>query len=214
MKQATSVMRGRRKDVSKRDAIILAARGLFLERGYAGTSMECLAAAAQVSKATLYSHFEDKSTLYRAIIENKVQDYRLADFSGRLCGDMAQDLELIALSLQDLLFDDEAVSMLRMVISEAREHSPIVKVFEEAGPKQVYVRIANYFKVCKERGESGLGCPNEEAKFFTDLVIGHRHYMQVLMNIEKAPKAEIRKKNAHKAVSAFLALKKAMPASV
>ena len=208
MEQVTPVMRGRRKDVGKRDAIILAARKLFLERGFGGTSMECLAAAATVSKATLYSHFADKNALYRAIIESKVKDYRLADFQDRLCGDMARDLELIALSLQDLLFDDEAVAMLRMVISEARQHSPIVKVFEEAGPRQVFVRIANYFKACKERGEQGLGCPDDEARLFTDLVIGHRRFMRVLMNVEKAPTAAVREKNAHESVSAFLALKK------
>ena len=208
MKQVSPVLRGRRKDVGKRDAIILAARALFLERGFAGTSMECLAAAANGSKATLYSHFADKSTLYRAIIEGKVTDYRLADFSEHLCGDMARDLEYIAMSMQNLIFDDEAVSMLRMVISEARHQSLIVKVFDEAGPKQVFGRIADYFMACKERGEKGLGCPHAEAKLFTDLVIGHRHFMQVLMNIEKAPTAAARKKNAQQAVGAFLALKK------
>ena len=57
-----------------------------MSQGFAGTSMDNLATAANVSKATLYSHFADKSTLYRAIIEGKVKDYRLQDFqpaSGR-----------------------------------------------------------------------------------------------------------------------------------
>jgi TetR/AcrR family transcriptional repressor of mexJK operon len=208
MNQAHPVMRGRRKDVSKRDAIMLAARALFLERGFAGTSMECLAGVAHVSKATLYSHFADKNALYRAIIEDKVMDYRLADFSERLCGDMRRDLELIAVSLQDLLFDDEAVAMVRMVISEARQQSPLVKIFEEAGPGQVFARIADYFESCKQLGEQGLGCPHVEASLFTDLVIGHRKFMRVLMNIEEVPKAAARKKNAHEAVSTFLELKK------
>ena len=208
MKQVSSTTRGRRKDVGKRDAIILAARALFLERGFAGTSMECLAGVAHVSKATLYSHFADKNALYRAIIEDKVMDYRLADFSERLCGDMRRDLELIAVSLQDLLFDDEAVAMVRMVISEARQQSPLVKIFEEAGPGQVFARIADYFESCKQRGEQGLGCPHVEASLFTDLVIGHRKFMRVLMNIEKVPKAAARKKNAYEAVSTFLTLKK------
>ena len=168
MEQVSPTTRGRRKDVGKRDAIILAARALFLERGFAGTSMECLAGVAHVSKATLYSHFADKNALYRAIIEDKVMDYRLADFSERLCGDMRRDLELIAVSLQDLLFDDEAVAMVRMVISEARQQSPLVKIFEEAGPGQVFARIAVYFESCKQRGEQGLGCPHDEARLFTD----------------------------------------------
>ena len=73
--------RGRPKDSGKREAILSAAVELFMSHGFAGTSMDNLAAAANVSKATLYSHFADKSTLYRAIIEGKVKDYRLQDFS-------------------------------------------------------------------------------------------------------------------------------------
>ncbi len=68
--------RGRPKDRGKREAILSAARELFMGHGYAGTSMDSLANAANVSKATLYSHFADKDTLYRAIVEGKVKDYR------------------------------------------------------------------------------------------------------------------------------------------
>ena len=88
------------KDRGKREAILSAAVELFMSQGFAGTSMDSLATAANVSKATLYSHFADKNTLYRAIIEGKVKDYRLQDFSEQLSGDMAHDLHLIACNLQ------------------------------------------------------------------------------------------------------------------
>lgn len=201
-------MRGRRKDVGKRDAILLAAQKMFMAQGFVGTSMNGLAAAACVSKATLYSHFEDKNALFRAIIERKVKDYRLEEFSDQLCGDMARDMEIIALSLQDLIFDEQAVSMMRMVITEARAQSPIVKLFEEAGPKRVFERIADYFLTCKQSGVEGLDCPHADAELFTGLVMGHRPYIQVLMGVEKAPTAAMRKERARSAVSAFLALKK------
>ena len=200
--------RGRPKDGLKRDAILSAARDLFMSHGFAGTSMDSLAAAANVSKATLYSHFVDKTALYRAIIEGKVKDYRLQDFSARLSGDMACDLVLIACDMQDLVFDDDAIRMMRMVIAETQQQSPIVKLFDEAGPHQVFSSIADYFTECKMRGEKNLGCPKQEAETFTSLVIGHRRYISTLMGVEKVPSPAARKQHAHQAVSAFLKLKR------
>ena len=200
--------RGRPKDSVKRDAILDAARDLFMSNGFAGTSMDSLATAAHVSKATLYSHFADKETLYRALIESKVKDYRLQDFSSRLSGDMARDLNFIACDLQDLVFDDDALRMLRMVIAETQHQSPIVKLFDETGPSQVFSRIVDYFANCKARGETSLGCPKKEAETFTSLVMGHRRLMQALMGVEKVPSPAARKDHARDAVSAFLKLKR------
>jgi len=80
--------RGRPKDVTKRNDILLAASDLFLQRGFHGTSMDALAEAAGVSKATVYSHFTDKNVLYQALIQSKVTDYQLDDLSPRLSWDI------------------------------------------------------------------------------------------------------------------------------
>jgi TetR/AcrR family transcriptional regulator of autoinduction and epiphytic fitness len=42
----------------------------FLKHGYAGTSMDKVALSAGVSKATVYSHFQDKEGLFKVLIEN------------------------------------------------------------------------------------------------------------------------------------------------
>jgi TetR/AcrR family transcriptional repressor of mexJK operon len=60
---------GRPKDLVKRAAILLAAKDLFLRLGYDGSSMDAIAAEAKVSKLTVYSHFNDKETLFAAAIE-------------------------------------------------------------------------------------------------------------------------------------------------
>ncbi|MFS8202267.1 TetR/AcrR family transcriptional regulator [Streptomyces sp. CWNU-52B] len=56
----------------KRAAIIDAARGLFLREGYERTSMDGIAAAARVSKPTVYGHFGDKKGLFSAIVGTSV----------------------------------------------------------------------------------------------------------------------------------------------
>ena len=60
-----------RKDVtslSTRDAVFQAAAGLFSARGFDGVSVDDIAAAAEVNKAMIYYHFEDKLALYRSVV--------------------------------------------------------------------------------------------------------------------------------------------------
>lgn len=70
MTEPTPRTRGRPKDASKRDAILVAARELFLRRGVDVTTGE-VAAAAGVAKATLYANFKDKDELIEAVIRRE-----------------------------------------------------------------------------------------------------------------------------------------------
>src|ERR1700685_3610870 len=59
---------GRPKDSAKREGIVRAATALFMKDGYELTSMDAVAKKADVSKLTIYSHFADKSDLFREVI--------------------------------------------------------------------------------------------------------------------------------------------------
>jgi len=53
-----------------------AARRLFASRGYAGTSMAEIAAAAGVSKATVFHHYRSKRALYEALVGDAFAGFR------------------------------------------------------------------------------------------------------------------------------------------
>ncbi len=53
----------------KHSQILDAAVGEFQERGFAGASMDRIAARANVSKRTVYNHFDSKDALFRAILD-------------------------------------------------------------------------------------------------------------------------------------------------
>jgi AcrR family transcriptional regulator len=60
----------RRLPPGERRAIVLdAAAPLFAARGYEGTRLDDIAAAAQVTKPILYRHFDSKKALYLALLE-------------------------------------------------------------------------------------------------------------------------------------------------
>ncbi len=68
----------RERTEQTRQALIEAARRLFVERGYADTATPDIVAAAGVTRGALYHHFEDKKALFRAVIEREAAAVREA----------------------------------------------------------------------------------------------------------------------------------------
>src|SRR4051812_37635805 len=50
-------------------ALLEEATALFAEHGYAGTSLEQVAAASQVTRGAVYHHFAGKQALFEAVLE-------------------------------------------------------------------------------------------------------------------------------------------------
>jgi AcrR family transcriptional regulator len=59
-----------------RQSVIAAARRLFTERGYAGSSIEAIAEAAGVAVPTVYAAFGNKRSILRAMIAAAVDEER------------------------------------------------------------------------------------------------------------------------------------------
>ncbi len=58
----------------RRELVLEAAGRLFGERGYAGTTLDQIAAAAEVTKPILYRHFASKKALYLALLARHRDD--------------------------------------------------------------------------------------------------------------------------------------------
>jgi AcrR family transcriptional regulator len=80
----TVTQRGRRRlPVGERRELIVEAAGrLFGERGYEGTRLDDVAAAAGVTKPVLYRHFDSKRDLYLALLARHRDD--LPTFAGAM----------------------------------------------------------------------------------------------------------------------------------
>ena len=61
----------RRKEARPAE-LIAAALELFVEKGYAGTRLEDVAARAGVSKGTLYLYFQNKEDLFKAVVQENI----------------------------------------------------------------------------------------------------------------------------------------------
>src|SRR5437868_15475989 len=61
----------RRKEARPQE-LLAAALDLFVERGYAATRLDDVAAQAGVSKGTLYLYFTNKEELFKAVVRENV----------------------------------------------------------------------------------------------------------------------------------------------
>ena len=64
----TSATRQLLPRAERRAAILQAAAGAFIAHGFAGTSMDDVAAAAGITKLIVYRHFDSKEALYESVL--------------------------------------------------------------------------------------------------------------------------------------------------
>ena len=129
---------GRPKDADKHAAILEAAKQLFVQHGFAGVSMDQIAAAAGVSKLTLYSHFGDKENLFiaavQAFCEQSVPD---AVFQSRPGQDLRQHLMQVSRTFFNMIMSPEAIAGHRVLCSPQVVQSPLPAAFWAAGPQRI-----------------------------------------------------------------------------
>ncbi|KVA64750.1 TetR family transcriptional regulator [Burkholderia cepacia] len=132
----------------KRAAIVDAAIEEFLASGYDATSMDRIAARADVSKRTVYNHFPGKETLFAAILQ-KLWDATRTGSSPTYRSDVPLREQLLALLERKMrLLGDEAFLALARVAIGAAIHSPerardmVERLGEREEDMTVWVRTA------------------------------------------------------------------------
>ena len=85
----------------KFDQVLDGAREVFLRDGFEGASVDDIARAAGVSKATLYSYFPDKRLLFLEVA--KAECRRQADEAEELISDDAPVAEVLRLAAERIV---------------------------------------------------------------------------------------------------------------
>jgi TetR/AcrR family transcriptional regulator, regulator of autoinduction and epiphytic fitness len=115
----------------KADAILGGAMEEFLVHGYAAATMDRVATAAGVSKATVYSHFGDKESLFAALVKQMAQQKIAALFDPqRLQGDPRQVLPaLLSKALDQVTCDAQHLAFIRLIIGESGRFPQLAQIF-------------------------------------------------------------------------------------
>jgi TetR/AcrR family transcriptional repressor of mexJK operon len=162
--------------LASRGAIRDAAAALFLERGYQGTSLDEIAATAQVSKQTIYTYFLSKEELFADLVlgnAERVDEFLLAiPTTFNEAGDTQSGLGELARRYIRFLVRPEVLRLRRLVIAEAGRHPALARTYYERVPQRVYAALAALFAGLSDQGRLNVREPLVAAHHFAWLTIG------------------------------------------
>lgn len=157
----------------KRKAVLDAAASLFMAQGYGAVSMDAIARAAGVSKATLYAYFASKDQLFATII-NEACDEKIA--LGQLLPTELTDLRaaMAAFGSRLLRFflEDRALAIHRVVIGESVRFPELGRAFYDNGPAALYRTFGAWLTEQATAGRLSVGDPSMAAEQFIGMVRG------------------------------------------
>ncbi|MFD1046538.1 TetR/AcrR family transcriptional regulator, partial [Kibdelosporangium lantanae] len=110
--------------IDKHAAILEAALRVFSESGFGYANIDAIAAAAGVAKPTVYNHFGDKETLFRAVMtdsadESAAKIVKAINTIPRTDDDLAGELGAIAHAVVQCQVSDKGWALQRLLYAEA-----------------------------------------------------------------------------------------------
>ncbi len=148
-----------------RRSIVDAARVLFLDRGYEGTSTDAVAAAVPVSKRTLYNHFPSKAALFEAVIGESWSwllspgSQFLVDANPETYDEAAKVLARYGHAVLEHWDNPDVVALIRLVIAEAARVPEMAKAFLGHGKAPAVARLTKFFEHVVSEGLSDIPNP-------------------------------------------------------
>jgi AcrR family transcriptional regulator len=129
---ATAPRRERRKE-SRPSELLAAALELFVERGYAATRLDDIAARAGVSKGTLYLYFANKEELFKALVRENIVSL-LERFRAEIDGSPAPASALVGTFLHSWWREFGATRLAgiaKLILSEAGNFPEVARFFHD-----------------------------------------------------------------------------------
>ena len=127
----TDALPRRRRNEARPQELLDAALTLFVQKGFAATRAEEVAAHAGVSKGTLYLYYPSKEELLKAVIAHFLSA-RIAEGAAQVAGFAGPATELLRSILIDWwtqLYDSPASGVFKLVITEVRNFPEIAQYY-------------------------------------------------------------------------------------
>jgi TetR/AcrR family transcriptional repressor of mexJK operon len=158
----------------KRQVILDAATTVFSERGYVGSNLDEVVAAAAVSKQTLYKHFKDKASLFGEIvleIGNQV-DAQFLDLPDPDAIDDVEDwIQTLALRFSRTVMDPNVQRIRRLVMAEAPRFPEVANAYWDGGFRRLFGTLSDHFRALDAAGLLDAPDPLMAAQHFAGLLL-------------------------------------------
>lgn len=188
----------------RRQALLQAAREVFLESGYEGASIEEMLRRVGGSKASLYSYFGSKENLFGDVIAAQSDEF-LANL--RIPVEADDDLEVTLTAIGhrfiDNFLDRGKRELFRVVVAAAARFPDLAQRFYASGPKRGYAELGAYLQLQQAAGRIQCEDPKFAAYAFLETVKSMPH-SRVLLGLPPFPDDQTQARHVERAVRLFL----------
>lgn len=162
-----------RRAAAKREQITTAARQLFLEHGYAGTSMDAVVAEAGISKQTLYRYFPSKLDLFAAFL---LSEFPSPDaFPTAMDATSPAELRAVLVdttrTFTSLVMRPDVITLLRILLGEVFRMPELRELLRHALPEEIIGRVAGLLARADARGVISAPRPDLAARMLVGPIV-------------------------------------------
>jgi TetR/AcrR family transcriptional repressor of cmeABC operon len=186
----------------RRRKFVEAAEQLFLERGFAGASVNEVVRIAGGSLATLYAEFGTKEALFEAVLSQRAGAiFEEGVREPAHVADVATELRKLAARMQARILSTDSLAIYRLAVAEAPRFPGLRKTVLESGLRGFLAHLSDYFAELAAAGTLVIAAPALAAEHFLTLVQGQEMFTA---GCGEAVTAAERREHVKQAVDAFL----------
>lgn len=175
------VKRGRPRDPERLRRVLEAAAEHFQREGFAGTSMDAVAARSGVSKMTIYTYFPSKEQLFEACVAARIDAvFALDRLPPTDLQDPARLLRHLGRSFLSLMRDPGVIGMHRALYAAAGQHPGACASFFGQGPRRLTDQLAETLRTLHAAGSLNVPDAGRAADQFYSLFLGRDHCAALL----------------------------------
>lgn len=188
----------------KHEDIFTAAKNIFLKQGFKSTSMDAIAAAANVSKRTVYQHYGNKEELFQAMLSehwNRVFEFNTALFDdGKSIKDNLKNFSTLFLKF---IYQQETIDLFRVLIAESNQFPDLLNniLVDEKAPFTNALIV--FLKNKKKNNQLNILDAERAAAYFMGLLKEY-HFWPMMLGFTKKKKLANPKILVEEAVNLFL----------
>ncbi len=183
-------------------ALIEAAEGIFLAKGYHSATMDDVAQAAGISKKTVYQLIHSKAELFMALLDHYQTRLIFPDPQP----DWSEQRILVEhlLALARFLFSPEQLAIIRLIMAEYTHSSDLSRVFHQSRFKKAKSRLESCLSDIAARQNARFKDLSEMSAMLFGMTIGEFH-LTVLVGFRAPPPKAFLERRIRNGVAIFLA---------
>jgi TetR/AcrR family transcriptional regulator, mexJK operon transcriptional repressor len=170
----------------RREAIMEAARAIFLERGFARATIDEVVARAGGSKATVYALFGSKEGLFGAIAADLAERFGNTLRTLVPGSSVAETLTSVGCAYLEAVLSRERLALFRLVMGESGRFPDLGDILYRSGPRSILSHFTALFRDWSARGLVEGADPEQLAGQFLGALRGDL-FLRSLLNPTRIP---------------------------